>query len=112
MENKKSEIGGRIRAQLDAINKSQKDLATEVGITEVSLSRYIAGSRVPRGSVIANLAKALHTTTDYLLGEESEDDFETEFLNTKAWIARNAKNMTTEQRMSLAGPLFQTPKEG
>lgn len=111
MENKKSDIGGRIRAQLDAINKSQKDLAAEVGITEVSLSRYIAGIRVPRGPIIVNLAKALHTTTDYLLGEDSESDFESEFQSTKAWIARNANNMTPDQRMSLVSPLFQT-KEG
>ncbi|RKM55442.1 XRE family transcriptional regulator [Butyrivibrio sp. CB08] len=111
MENNKSDMGGRIKAQLAAINKSQRDLATEVGITEVSLSRYIAGIREPNGSTLANLAKALHTTTDYLLGREVGNDFDSEFETTRAWIARNAKNMSPEQRMSLVGPLFQT-KEG
>jgi len=107
MNTKKSEMGGRILDQLAAIDKSQKELAEEVGITEVSLSRYIAGSRTPRGPIVANIARALHTTTDYLLGEDSTKDFETEYQNTRAWIARNARHMTSEQKMSLASPLFQ-----
>ena len=107
MNNTKSVLGGRILDQLAAINKSQKELANEVGITEVSLSRYIAGSRTPRGPIIANIARALHTTTDYLLGEDSEKSFEKEYQTTMAWIARNAKKMNSEQRMTLVSPLFQ-----
>ena len=107
MNNTKSVLGGRILDQLAAINKSQKELANEVGITEVSLSRYIAGSRTPRGPIIANIASALHTTTDYLLGEDSEKSFEKEYQTTMAWIARNAKKMNSEQRMTLVSPLFQ-----
>lgn len=37
-----------------------------------SMSRYIRGHRTPKGTVISNIANALHTTTDYLLGLEAK----------------------------------------
>ena len=35
------------------------------------MSRYISGARDPNPKVIANIATALHTTSDYLLGIEN-----------------------------------------
>ena len=32
------------------------------------MSRYISGDRIPKGPTIVNIANALHTTSDYLLG--------------------------------------------
>lgn len=53
-------------------NMTQRELANKVGITEVSLSRYISGKRIPKGPVIANIANVLHTTANYLLGSEAK----------------------------------------
>lgn len=55
----------------------QRILAERVGCTEVSMSRYISGRRVPKGPIIEKIAEALHVTTDYLLGNEASDDPET-----------------------------------
>ncbi|WP_455268693.1 recombinase zinc beta ribbon domain-containing protein [Ruminococcus sp.] len=42
---------------------AQKDLAQQVGVTEVSMSRYVNVDRTPRGPILANIARVLHTTT-------------------------------------------------
>lgn len=47
---------------------TQRELANRVGVTEVSMSRYINGTRVPSGSIVVNIAKALGISVDYLVG--------------------------------------------
>ena len=65
-------LGGRIADLLKKSGLTQRELADKVGVTEVSMSRYISGDRTPKGPVIANIANALHTTSDYLLGTEEK----------------------------------------
>lgn len=100
------DMGYRIRKQLDVIGKSQRQLAEEIDISEVSLSRYIAGNREPRGKLLLKLANALGTTTDYLLGTDVNGDFNEEYLRIKTWIDLNAGKMTTEQKTKLIGCTF------
>ena len=38
---------------------TQRELASKVGVTEVSMSRYIKGERVPSGPIVVNIAKEL-----------------------------------------------------
>lgn len=64
----------KVVALLNKNNMTQRELADRVGITEASLSRYIRGNRIPKGTVISNIANALHTTTDYLLGSEAKEN--------------------------------------
>lgn len=47
---------------------TQRELADRVGVTEVSMSRYINGARVPSGPIVVNIAKALGISVDYLVG--------------------------------------------
>ena len=60
-------IGDRIVTLLKNENLTQKELAQMAGITESALSRYINGERMPKMEIIANLATALNTTSDYLI---------------------------------------------
>ena len=53
---------------------SQKELSASAGVTEAAMSHYIKGDRVPRGANLLNIAKALGTTTNVLLGETETDD--------------------------------------
>ena len=62
-----------------------------------SYSRYVSGERDPKPEMIANIATALHTTSDYLLGIE-KDDFD--YPRVRRLIARNASSMT-ELELSL-----------
>lgn len=49
-----------------------RELAEKSNTTEVSMSRFITGARMPNAPILKNIAKALETTTDYLLGGDQE----------------------------------------
>ena len=79
----------RLQLLLDEKNMNQKELAKKVGVTEVTISRYMNGERKPRIEIVNKLAEVLGTTTDYLLGNsdvknpyEDKKDFDVvdEFL--------------------------------
>ena len=63
-------IGDRIKRRLDEIGMSQRELADKCKLTEVSMSRYINGTRIPKASMVCIMAKALYTTPNSLLGWE------------------------------------------
>ncbi len=97
------ELGQRI---LQAIRKkgiSQRELATTIGLTEAVISRYISGERDPKPEILANIATALHTTSDYLLGIESNDFDHPRICRI---IARNASTMTEQEKKELISALF------
>ena len=98
-------LGGRIAELLEKNGLTQRELAEKVGVTEVSMSRYISNDRTPKGPVIANIATALHTTSDYLLGTEEVGDFE--YYKIHRLIARNASQMTRKQRNELINALLE-----
>jgi hypothetical protein len=53
--------------------------------------------------VIANMATALHTTSDHLLGIE-RDDFD--YPRIRRMIARNASTMSDQDKKDLINALF------
>lgn len=61
-------IGKRIKALREDMDLSQKELAAKTDMTEATLSRYENDLREPKVSAIIRLAKALNTTSDFLLG--------------------------------------------
>ena len=71
------------------------------------MSRYISGKRIPGGEVIAKMAKVLHTSSDYLLGQEPEEDPELVYYQIQRSIARYAKNWTAKQKTDLVNALFE-----
>ena len=90
-------LGKRISEMLQEQGIQQKELAERIGITETAMSRYINGTREP------NMATALHTTSDYLLGIKNDD---LEYHQVRRMIARNASSMTKEEKMALISVLF------
>ena len=91
-------IGDRIALLLKKSGYTQKELAGMVGVTEAAMSKYLSNGRQPRAEVIANLATALNTTSDYLIrGVEPENDF----AKVYKLVARSAVSMSNEQRMEL-----------
>ncbi len=99
-------LGGRISELLNKYSLTQRELADIVGVTEVSMSRYIRGERIPRAPILANIAAALHTTPEYLMNLEAEDDPELVYYRTQRTIARNAKNWTPKQKADLVNALI------
>lgn len=91
-------IGERIATLLKNEGLAQKELAQLAGITEPALSRYIKGERQPKMEVIANLATALNTTSDYLISGAEE---EVSFNQLSRLIARGNKTLTADEKMKL-----------
>ena len=61
-------MGRRIKRARRGLKLRQWELAKKLGKTRVSVANYELGRcRIP-GDVLADLAKALRVTTDYLLG--------------------------------------------
>ncbi len=98
-------IGDRISMLLKKSKHSQKELAGLVGVTEATMSRYLNNERVPKTEIIANLATALHTTSDYLISGKDTDEG---FSPIRNLVARGAKNMTPDQKMELIRILSET----
>lgn len=97
------EFGERLQSILQSRGVTQKELAARIGTTEATICRYVTGDREPKADMLANIATALHTTSDYLLGIEHD---EYDFPRVKRLIARNASVMTDQERRALISALF------
>ncbi len=97
------EFGERLQSIIQSRGVTQKELAARIGTTEATICRYVTGDREPKADMLANIATALHTTSDYLLGIEHD---EYDFPRVKRLIARNASVMTDQERRALISALF------
>ncbi len=97
------DLGLRIAESLQKKGMTQKELSERIGVTEAVISRYISGDREPKPEMLANIATALHTTSDFLLGIEN-DEFN--HSRIRRMIARNASNMTEQEKRELINALF------
>lgn len=58
----------RIRQRRKQLKMSQEDLAAAINASQGQVSRYEKGDNDPTSEVLIQLAKALSTSTDWLLG--------------------------------------------
>lgn len=61
-------LGSRIKYLREKHNYSQKQMAAQLDITNVQLSRYESGHRQPDPETITRIANFFHVSTDFLLG--------------------------------------------
>lgn len=108
MNEQNRRLGERISDLRVARGLTQRELADLAGVTEVSMSRYINGDRTPRAAILSNIATALKTTSEYLLGMETTEDFDTEYLKIHRLIARNAPKMTMSQKRNLVNAILES----
>ncbi len=98
-------VGEKVLDLLNKMNMNQKQLADLINTSESNLSRYISGERNISANLLANIATALHTTTDYLLGvSDNIDDFE--YKDVERILARKSDTMTKEEKKRLLDILF------
>lgn len=67
MRTRKNTVGVRIKRLREDLDVLQKDLAAKIGIGNSHLSQIERGEKRPTSETLASIAKALDTTTDYLL---------------------------------------------
>lgn len=97
------ELGEKLLGLMKKQGITQRQLAERLNTTEASLSRYVNGEREPKADMLANIATALNTTSDYLLGIE-KDDFD--FPKLERLLARNSSRMSDQEKRALITALF------
>lgn len=58
----------RLMELMEEKNLTQVALAEKIGTTNVTISRYVSGERMPRLEIIGKMAEVLNTSVDYLVG--------------------------------------------
>ena len=61
-------IKTRLNILMEECDIKQVELANKANLTEVSVSRYLQGHRIPTVENLVKMAKVLNTSTDYLVG--------------------------------------------
>ena len=90
---------------LKARNMTQKELAKKAEVTEAAMSHYVKGDRTPRSSVLARIAMALDTTSEYLM-EGVPQNYVDEIGYAKRLIARNVNQMSNAEKREILSILL------
>lgn len=98
-------FGDRLRDALKVRNVTQKDLADALGVKYKTINSYVNGLANPPMTNLADIARYLNISTDYLVGiiqepksiQKSEDPFSSDIL----MIRRSYGTMTEEQRKAI-----------
>lgn len=62
----------RLKKSINERGLTQRMLATLIGTTEQSVSRWAKGNRTPNADMLYRMCKALDVSADYLLGLSNE----------------------------------------
>jgi transcriptional regulator with XRE-family HTH domain len=67
-------MGEKIGRGIGALGVSQREFASRVGCTEISISRYVNNQRIPHAPILLNIARALGVSADYLLDDSMDGE--------------------------------------
>ena len=84
-------------------NMKQNVVAEKIGVSEVTISRYISGKRTPRLDIIIKIANLFKVSTDYLLGitSNSSQSLNSGNLNTDiSEIAHKLYSLKSDEQLS------------
>ena len=101
-------IGEKISLLLEENGMKGSVLAERIGVSQVSISRYRNGTRIPRRAMLTKIAKELGTTAEYLKGTEIQDD-QYVFFRTLRDVTRFSCVWDTKQKLMLINAMW---KEG
>ncbi len=85
-------LGKKIVNLLDKQNMTQKELAEKVGVSEITISRYINGSREPKSNILCDIASTLGVSMDYLLGNVPQLEIDEDYFN-ETDLVKNLENI-------------------
>ena len=98
----------KLRDLMKLHNISQKDLAMMSGVTESAMSRYLSGTRQPKSETLANMATALHTTSNDLLDLQPANEVE----EAVSIVARGTSAISKEMKLKLIYSLLESLNKG
>ena len=65
----------RLFELLKAKDMTQKELAYTIGVSEVTISRYVNNARKPRTMVLYKMAEVLGVSAEYLLTGNKKEEY-------------------------------------
>jgi transcriptional regulator with XRE-family HTH domain len=97
-----SKLGNKILELSKQKGITQRDLANKIGITEVSISRYIHGTRIPNANIIKKIAEVLEVSVGEILGEKDKTEEETEKFDIVYNTIKEIKDkLTIDEKMKI-----------
>ena len=103
------DFGEKIEKLVKKLGIKKQDLANDIGVSPSALTKYLTGEREPSFEILSNMATALETTTDYLLGiSKSDKDPKNECIQT---FTRNEKLLSNDDKLKLASIILKNIKK-
>lgn len=99
---KENLFSGRVKDLMKENRYSQKQLCELCGITEAAFSRYMTSDRLPKTEILANIANILHTTSDYLIGNDTNYGYD----QLEILLASSKDNLSLNQKKKLVDILM------
>lgn len=96
-EKKETVFSRRVKDLMEKNRYSQRKLCELCGITEAAFSRYMTTERLPKTEILANIANILHTTSDYLIGNDANYGYD----QLKILLASSKDNLSLNQKKEL-----------
>lgn len=96
-------VGDRIKFLREGLNQSQEELASAIGMHSNTVARWERGELVPRGTSLSKLARALDTSTGYLLGETDDPKRYTSRLSELVGTDGNESSLLITSKHGISG---------
>lgn len=96
----------RLKEEMNRNNLNQTQLADKIGVTIVSMSRYVKGDRTPRATILHKMALALGVTPGYLLGQDECEHPDISFARVRISIREYGKKWNGSQIRELINILI------
>lgn len=65
-------ISERLHELIEKVGLSQKDIATNLGLSQQRFNYYVTGRREPDADTLSKIADYFDVTTDYLIGRKGK----------------------------------------
>lgn len=91
-------IGSRLKQARDAAGLSQRELATECGLSAMAISKYERGESTPSSQVLQALVEALDVRVEYFFRSRSIELEKLEFRKHARLPARQEKRVLADAR--------------
>ena len=100
------QLAERMKTLMKQYGITQAQLAGYAGTSQSSISKYLAGTQEPSAETLSNIATALRTTSEELLGKP-ETKLETPFGVVKEYCARHGGELSEAEVSELITTLLQ-----
>lgn len=98
-------IGKRVKEELERKGMSQKELCQRVGINESAMSKYLNSTKPLRTDIVSKIARELDMNVYQLLGVSEKNGTTFDICKT-ALLARSGTSLSDDEKKELINLIF------